>query len=293
LSTEQILDYNIIKKFLKNEVNFRIITLLLVHQELSLSQLALKCKTSKSTILRHVPDLIDSKIIVLSKEQINRGDRPAKYYQLSETFKNILLKTIDDVSDEISFQTLLIKQQIIFQSMNPQRLSLDPTHVQTSSLNMTIKVDRMDEKNPSIIYTLKIPVNHFEQSVEAQISGEKIDEPIDTLSPSSTVKGKDKGLTDIQKEFNKIGITLADHIQREHNKITGLDLNGLNLIFVPESIQNLKELEHLNLENNQIQELPLFIDEMPSLKSLDVSKNPLSLSTERINELNRKFLFYW
>jgi Leucine-rich repeat (LRR) protein len=97
----------------------------------------------------------------------------------------------------------------------------------------------------------------------------------------------------IKNELQPLGIDINEHIFTEHEKITKLDLIGLNLKAVPEFIKALKDLEHLNLQNNLIEELPQFLDEMPNLKSIDVSKNPLNLTPQRIDELNQKFLFYW
>ncbi len=72
------------QKLLANDINFRITSLLIVYNELSLSELTRRVRGSKSTAHRHLSVLIDNGLVEVSQEIQVRSDRKAKYYQLTE-----------------------------------------------------------------------------------------------------------------------------------------------------------------------------------------------------------------
>ena len=82
MSTDQLrLDK---KKLLADDINFRITSLLIVYNELSLTELTKRVRGSKSTAHRHLAVLLENGLIEVSQEIKVRSDRKAKYYQLTE-----------------------------------------------------------------------------------------------------------------------------------------------------------------------------------------------------------------
>ena len=72
------------KKLLADDINFRITSLLVVYNELSLSELTIKVRGSKSTAHRHLAVLLENDLVEVSREIKVRSDRKAKYYRLTE-----------------------------------------------------------------------------------------------------------------------------------------------------------------------------------------------------------------
>lgn len=268
------LDYQEINRLLQNKLNFKIVSILLLYQELSLTQISDKCNASKSTILRHLPSLFQTNLIELSKTKLRRGDRPAKYFRLSKFFIDMLFQS-ESQSDRVDPQILKIRLAIISKLINQISLGTNSFIPQQSDINLSL-----DMHNLSLSCIIKMPITEPIESIK-------------TIDNLDNEKEANVSVSPILKEFRKLGIEIEGHIQMDKEKIRGIDLSGLNLKVVPEFIKDLQDLEHLNLENNLIEDLPLFLDEMPALKSIDVSKNPLSLPPERIEFLNRKYLFYW
>ncbi|KAH9416013.1 hypothetical protein DERP_000508 [Dermatophagoides pteronyssinus] len=61
-------------------------------------------------------------------------------------------------------------------------------------------------------------------------------------------------------------------------KLSELTITGCNLIKIPFALNRLKHLAHLNLSNNQIEEIPMwFTQEMRQLKTINLSHNRLRL----------------
>ncbi len=67
-------------EFLSEETNFHIFTLLLIYKELTLTELAERMPKSRATIHRHLQNLVDSELIIVSKQKIIRGHIPANFY---------------------------------------------------------------------------------------------------------------------------------------------------------------------------------------------------------------------
>jgi internalin A len=75
------------------------------------------------------------------------------------------------------------------------------------------------------------------------------------------------------------------------SKAPNLDLKGLELTEIPDSIGQLTQLRRLNLENNQLTCLPENILQLKELVSLDLGRNKLSYLPESIGELSKlKFI---
>jgi DNA-binding transcriptional ArsR family regulator len=72
------------QRLLADDINFRITSLLIVYDELSLSELTRRVRGSKSTAHRHLAVLMDNGLIEVSRELKVRSDRKAKYYRLTE-----------------------------------------------------------------------------------------------------------------------------------------------------------------------------------------------------------------
>jgi Leucine Rich Repeat (LRR) protein len=60
------------------------------------------------------------------------------------------------------------------------------------------------------------------------------------------------------------------------NTADELDLGGLQLTSIPESIGALKQLKTLSLNNNRLTSFPEILSELPELRSLDLSLNDLA-----------------
>lgn len=64
-----------------------------------------------------------------------------------------------------------------------------------------------------------------------------------------------------------------------------LDLTGLQLKKIPDSIRNLKSIENINLEGNQIEECPDWIGELIELKGINLASNRLQTLPSQIIKL--------
>ena len=69
------------------------------------------------------------------------------------------------------------------------------------------------------------------------------------------------------------------------HKIYILDLSFANLSSLPESIDNLTQLRHLNVSNNQLTSLPESISNLTQLQVLSVSNNQLSSLPENVRNI--------
>ena len=56
-----------------------------------------------------------------------------------------------------------------------------------------------------------------------------------------------------------------------------LDLSGLGLTVVPDSLRELRQLQSLNLSHNKLAALPIFLGELSQLLFLDLSDNQLTV----------------
>ncbi len=72
-------------EILKEPVSLHLMMLLIVHRELSLSQMTDAIKKSKPTVHRRLQAMIDCGIVVESREEHVRGNIPAKFYRIDET----------------------------------------------------------------------------------------------------------------------------------------------------------------------------------------------------------------
>ena len=107
-------------ELLKNKTKFQIIINLLINNEMSMTELSKTIKKSKSTVHRHLQELIDEDLIKVSKEKQVRGSIHAKYYILTEKFYSsfelesgffhLNSKSIDKNKEE--FQQKIISLQI-------------------------------------------------------------------------------------------------------------------------------------------------------------------------------------
>lgn len=75
----------------------------------------------------------------------------------------------------------------------------------------------------------------------------------------------------------------------------GLDLSGLSLESLPESIGQLTQLTTLALNGNQLTSLPEFIGQLTQLTTLSFRENPLPIPNEILRELTvpAAFFAYW
>jgi len=81
MSTDKLSDK---QKLLADDINFRITSLLIVYNELSLTQLTKRVRGSKSTAHRHLQVLIENELVEVSAEIKVRSDKKAKYYSLTK-----------------------------------------------------------------------------------------------------------------------------------------------------------------------------------------------------------------
>ena len=82
----------------KNPLKNKILIYLFVYGELSLTELRDKLRKSKSTVHRHIQDLIQIGFVEESKEEKVRGSIKAKFYSISKAFiKNGIHYGIDDM----------------------------------------------------------------------------------------------------------------------------------------------------------------------------------------------------
>ncbi|MFA6561222.1 MAG: COR domain-containing protein [Verrucomicrobiia bacterium] len=66
-----------------------------------------------------------------------------------------------------------------------------------------------------------------------------------------------------------------------------LDLDGLSLLHLPESLRSLTWLKELNAHRNKITQLPVWLGELTELRSLDVHSNPLQAVPTSLSRLVR------
>ncbi|MFX0062511.1 MAG: leucine-rich repeat domain-containing protein [Candidatus Hermodarchaeota archaeon] len=71
----------------------------------------------------------------------------------------------------------------------------------------------------------------------------------------------------------------------QHNRVTGLGLNNIQLASLPESIDQLVNLTILNLEENQLATMPASVGRLVNLEYLYLGGNRLSSLPETINQL--------
>ncbi len=72
-------------EILKEPVSLHLMMLLIVHRELSLSQMTDAIKKSKPTVHRRLQAMIDCGLVIESREEHVRGNIPAKFYRVDET----------------------------------------------------------------------------------------------------------------------------------------------------------------------------------------------------------------
>lgn len=103
IKSDKIIDNPIILQYISNSTDFKLIMLLTVYQELSLTELNRKSGISKATLSRHLKKMLSDDIVILSKEVLVRGDRKAQYFSLSRSIYSLLpsisekdLKSLDN-----------------------------------------------------------------------------------------------------------------------------------------------------------------------------------------------------
>ena len=90
------------QKLLADDINFRITSLLIVYNELSLSELTRRVRGSKSTAHRHLAVLLENGLVKVSREEKVRSDRKAKYYTLTErAYESLGFSASDSEEDRL------------------------------------------------------------------------------------------------------------------------------------------------------------------------------------------------
>lgn len=85
---------------LSDGTNFEIILALFMNRELKLTELDTYTSTSRSTVHRHLQDLLEKNIILETKEIQERGGIPAKYFGLNiEKFMAMGQVSLDDIQN--------------------------------------------------------------------------------------------------------------------------------------------------------------------------------------------------
>ncbi len=74
----------------------------------------------------------------------------------------------------------------------------------------------------------------------------------------------------------------------DDDHVVGLSLKGFGLQYLPESIKDFKKLQYLELQDNNISELPLWIGEMQFIINLNLKRNNISSLPSNISELRKK-----
>jgi hypothetical protein len=83
------------------------------------------------------------------------------------------------------------------------------------------------------------------------------------------------------------------HVEKAFGSRTRtLDLEGLGLLRVPNSVRSLRRLESVNLARNHIQELPPWIGELGEVKGISLDGNRLQVVPESIRSL-RQLRILW
>jgi len=97
-------DPRITIEILEDEIRFKILMLLQMYGDLSLSELTEKIGKSKSTLHRHLQKLLEMDLVEESKEIQVRGNIPAKYYKipglLFEKLPNINMQSIAKMNEQ-------------------------------------------------------------------------------------------------------------------------------------------------------------------------------------------------
>ena len=81
------------------------------------------------------------------------------------------------------------------------------------------------------------------------------------------------------------GITLDSDIRN----VIRINLSGVMLLQIPESIGDLQSLVLLYMPNNKLVTLPESISELVSLTYMSISENPVSSTKDKQNEIIRRF----
>lgn len=71
-----------------------------------------------------------------------------------------------------------------------------------------------------------------------------------------------------------------------HTKGAVLDLRGFGLMELPDSLMQLKQLQLLNLSDNQLKRLPEWIGQLKQLQSLSLAHNNLEVIPNALEELD-------
>src|SRR5258708_17121874 len=74
-------------------------------------------------------------------------------------------------------------------------------------------------------------------------------------------------------------------LEAQQSKSSSLDLMGLNLNAIPESVYELVNLETLDLDNNQISTIPENLSRLANLWILDLDNNQISTIPESLSQL--------
>lgn len=72
---------------LNNQTRLRLVTILIMYNELSLNRLSKKLGLSKSTALRHLKDLEEAELVNIRREKV-RGPRLKQYYSVTPLLRN-------------------------------------------------------------------------------------------------------------------------------------------------------------------------------------------------------------
>ena len=81
--------------------------------------------------------------------------------------------------------------------------------------------------------------------------------------------------------------------EAEGNQNNGLEIAGLNLKRLPESLAKLTQLQELSLNRNQLTTLPEAITQLTQLQTLSLDRNQLATLPEAITQLTCFFFFFF
>lgn len=137
---------------LTDQTDFEIFMFLIIHNELSLSELTELIDKSKPTIHRHLQTLMDIGLVAESKEELVRGNIPAKYYQaIPSNLHEIPRISPNEVEKYSDQQRLNLFYKI--QGM----ISTTTTFANTSINNFIDYLSEIENKKESVDSLLKQP----------------------------------------------------------------------------------------------------------------------------------------
>lgn len=126
----------------KNRINFQILILLIIYSELSIPNIAKILGISKSTVIRHLDEMENSKLIELSKEEKVRSDLKTRYYRISPSgMKNLPSYTPEQIKGFNESQRAAFFKMIV-----------DSLKYTSNFVDLTVKlfIEYLDKKDTSV-----------------------------------------------------------------------------------------------------------------------------------------------